>query len=386
MYANIISRFVRATQRISPNQFQRAIFSRTYVTRGIYSLGIQRQELYIPHEDDPVVDFRVGPGEKMMAVVTESGNLLVKGEGGPLLGLGKNVEVAKDWTQVEGLPPVVAVQLGETHSMALTADGDVYTWGQGGSFYKPGVLGHGDSKTLDRPKRIERLANIKQISAGLRHSLALDDDGKVYSWGFGEYGRLGHGSSSSYSEPALIEALATLTTHQIGTGNSFSAAATNEGIFTWGKNERGQLGLKPGVLFEMYNMEAIPTPVQFPDEPPVDEVPSTVDVITCSPRACFAYRSETGDVFMWGDKIWNTPTKLELKDLSLPIVQIAHGAGRTIILDADYKAHIWTRNIGIKRLGDPHIEPPSKQFGRIRRLYSGYIIVAEIEDFDEDQE
>ena len=33
--------------------------------------------------------------------------------------------------------------------------------------------------------------NIVQISAGKRHSAALTDDGKLFTWGSNEYGQLG---------------------------------------------------------------------------------------------------------------------------------------------------------------------------------------------------
>ena len=51
---------------------------------------------------------------------------------------------------------VVQVALGEHHSVALTQDGDVWTWGYGGReqnmvmdlfFLQVGALGHGDNKT-----------------------------------------------------------------------------------------------------------------------------------------------------------------------------------------------------------------------------------------------
>jgi alpha-tubulin suppressor-like RCC1 family protein len=35
--------------------------------------------------------------------------------------------------------------------------------------------------------------HIVAVASGWRHSLALDAQGRVYSWGWGSYGQLGHG-------------------------------------------------------------------------------------------------------------------------------------------------------------------------------------------------
>jgi len=45
------------------------------------------------------------------------------------------------------------------------------------------------------------------ISCGLSHSLSLDDEGRVYSWGNGVGFRLGHDKEVGENRPKLIEAL-----------------------------------------------------------------------------------------------------------------------------------------------------------------------------------
>ena len=46
---------------------------------------------------------------------------------------------------------VVAVSTGVGHSLALTADGAVFIWGEGGH----GCLGHGDDLSNDKPAAAE---------------------------------------------------------------------------------------------------------------------------------------------------------------------------------------------------------------------------------------
>jgi len=70
--------------------------------------------------------------------------------------------------------------------MALTEDGDVWTWGYGGKNYNfitkiffsgTGALGHGDYKTRSLPKPVEflrKLPPIEKISCGLNFCVALN--------------------------------------------------------------------------------------------------------------------------------------------------------------------------------------------------------------------
>ena len=84
---------------------------------------------------------------------------------------------------------VVKVAAGVGHSMALTRNGHVYTWGAGGK----GQLGHNNTHDQDVPKQVENLTDVMDIAAGGRHSMAVKTDGSVYTWGCNEFGQLGLG-------------------------------------------------------------------------------------------------------------------------------------------------------------------------------------------------
>ena len=96
-------------------------------------------------------------------------------------------------TKIEALAGrrVIAVSAGGFHSTALTADGAVWSWGYGSH----GRLGHSDWQAQLLPKKIEGFAGqrVVSVSAGGQYSLALTADGAVWSWGEGEDARLGHG-------------------------------------------------------------------------------------------------------------------------------------------------------------------------------------------------
>lgn len=65
---------------------------------------------------------------------------------------------------------------------------------------------------------------IKSIACGSKHVLALSIDGDVYSWGRGEFGRLGHGDTESKSHPYIIEDLMGKNVTAIAAGGYHSGA------------------------------------------------------------------------------------------------------------------------------------------------------------------
>ena len=90
---------------------------------------------------------------------------------------------------------------------ALTADGAVWSWGDG--YF--GKLGHGDEQNQLLPKKVEAFAGQRVVAVltGAYHCLAITADGAVFTWGAGEDGCLGHGEDlSNQLLPKKVEAWA----------------------------------------------------------------------------------------------------------------------------------------------------------------------------------
>lgn len=202
------------------------------------------------------------------AAITESGEVYTwgrdRGEG--RLGVGPNP--GRDYesetgglavpTKVEALPvPVAAVFCGGFFTVALTKDGKVWNWGANSNY----ELGRGNKVGGWEPKLLTSLEDvrIRQVSCGGYHTLALTDEGKVLSWGHGEHGQLGHSSVESKKAPAVIEALADERVVYIACGGSTSAAVTDDGkLYMWGNGQDSQLGV-PGLP----NVQSSPVLVNF---------------------------------------------------------------------------------------------------------------------------
>lgn len=72
-----------------------------------------------------------------------------------------------------------------------------------------GRLGHGDSNDVFMPQQIAFFSGmpIKQVACGDTHTLAITDDGALYSFGRNQNGQLGHGNTSDVLSPKLVEGL-----------------------------------------------------------------------------------------------------------------------------------------------------------------------------------
>jgi alpha-tubulin suppressor-like RCC1 family protein len=109
---------------------------------------------------------------------------------------------------IEALSGVAVKQVaaGGCHSMVLTRDGDVFTWGDGSL----GQLGHGNTDQQLVPKRVESLTNVTDIAAGAAHILAVGEAGTVYTWGYNDDGQLGlgdHGDGTDRHVPTVVNGL-----------------------------------------------------------------------------------------------------------------------------------------------------------------------------------
>ncbi|KAL2335285.1 hypothetical protein Fmac_016498 [Flemingia macrophylla] len=127
------------------------------------------------------------------------------------------------------------VAAGGTHSVVLTREGHVWTWGQP---WPPG-----DIKQISVPVRVQGLENVRLIAVGAFHNLALQEDGTLWAWGNNEYGQLGTGDTQPRSQPIPVQGLSDLTLVDIAAGGWHSTALTDEGeVYGWGRGEHGRLG------------------------------------------------------------------------------------------------------------------------------------------------
>ena len=122
-------------------------------------------------------------------------------------------------------------ELGSKFTVGLTADGNVWTWGSN-TF---GELGTNSSKPYeDEPKHVTTISNIKDISVGYYHAVALDEDGHVWTWGLNNNGQLGNGNTTNSKEPVEIQNLSNIV--KINAYKYITTAIDENGnVYAWGE-------------------------------------------------------------------------------------------------------------------------------------------------------
>lgn len=184
-------------------------------------------------------------------------------------------------TRIEGLQDIVQISAGYKFGLALDKFGEVWAWGGSctedraaaannwmaspqtvvgiGGYYDPTSLGGADNINLQSedynsycanewvigftsktPVKIEGLSNITQISAGWGHTLAIDANKDVWSFGCNLYGQVSN--TPNHLEPYRIPELQGIV--QVSAGYRHSMALDEDGnVFAWGHNLRGALGI-----------------------------------------------------------------------------------------------------------------------------------------------
>jgi alpha-tubulin suppressor-like RCC1 family protein len=132
---------------------------------------------------------------------------------------------------------------GQAHTLVLTADGEVYTFGTSAF----GAMGQGPDVRQTAPLllRMTKTVRIRQIAAGSRHSLIVTDDGVVYTFGENRRGQLGIGPGQKHvAEPERVGGvLQDDPVRLVAVGDEHVIVSTESGgVFSWGANANGQLG------------------------------------------------------------------------------------------------------------------------------------------------
>lgn len=132
---------------------------------------------------------------------------------------------------------IVEVCCGDYHTLLLASDGRVRSCGAGR------VAGVGVCADVWVPTLLWRLAErgviIVKVAAAGWHSLALSAEGDVFSWGIGDGGRLGHGDDEPRAEPTLVRGLCGERVIHVDCGaeSSTAYAVDPPRLFWWGHAE-----------------------------------------------------------------------------------------------------------------------------------------------------
>ncbi|MDD3712401.1 MAG: InlB B-repeat-containing protein [Candidatus Izemoplasmatales bacterium] len=196
---------------------------------------------------------------------------------------------------------VVAIILGGSHSFARTNKDRYFAWGNNNN----GQLGDGTTEDRLTPVEItdsfplEAGEKINYFVAGDKHSGAITNLGRVFTWGWNFTGRLGDGTSTQRINPTDITENFSLDTGDkiifLTMGMQTSAAISSSGrIYTWGANSSGQLG--DGTIFN----KTLPTDITANFNTDTDEKVVFISLGYVHSAAL----TNQGRVFTWGNNAY----------------------------------------------------------------------------------
>jgi alpha-tubulin suppressor-like RCC1 family protein len=213
----------------------------------------------VPGFPQKSVPVRVPGLRSVVALAAGADHLLVLRADGMVWGFGANesgqlgsgtTESGPTPVRAVGLTRVVAVDAGEHHSLAIRADGTLWAWGAN----DVGQLGTGDTRPRLVPTRVASLTRVISAAVGKDDlngawSMALRADGTVWTWGAGNVGQLGTGASGPVLLPRKVSRLAAIRTIAAAGETAYALRADGR-VMSWGYNYDGETGtgLPDGVV------------------------------------------------------------------------------------------------------------------------------------------
>ncbi|KAL1211538.1 Ultraviolet-B receptor UVR8 [Cardamine amara subsp. amara] len=129
---------------------------------------------------------------------------------------------------------VKAVAAAKHHTVIATEGGDVFTWGSN----REGQLGYTSVDTQATPRKVTSLkAKIVAVSAANKHTAVVSECGEVFTWGCNKEGQLGYGTSNSASNysPRLVDYLKGKVFTAIAAAKYHTLVLQEDGeVYTWG--------------------------------------------------------------------------------------------------------------------------------------------------------
>jgi regulator of chromosome condensation len=293
-----------------------------------------------PHESTPgdVDTSAFTPGTKIVQVaacdsatfaLSEDGSVYgwgtFRGTDG-IIGFSESVRVQPTPVLLSELKNITMLACGANHVLALDKDGKVFTWGSGGQYQlgrKP-LTRHDGVQAGLRPEacgRFTKRQHAVHIAAGSYHSFFLDNKGSVWGWGLNNYSQTGHSEQGGEDDamilvPKVVPAFEGKKVLQLSGGMHHSIACTEDGALLTWGRVDGHQVGHDSGLFNEANT--------ISDE---NGKPRILVEPTVVPGMSFSYLTA-----VWG---------LSLTNIDINASFVVAGGDNNFVIDKDGKVYSW---------------------------------------------
>jgi alpha-tubulin suppressor-like RCC1 family protein len=197
------------------------------------------------------------------------------------------------------LPTIVLAQCwqfvdaGANHTLAIRNDGTIWSWGSNNF----GKLGYSTATgTNPNPYRVGISNNWQSVSAGEWHSSGIKSDGTLWVWGYNAYGQGGQGTSGTayaiIGSPTQVGA--NNNWQSVSVGTNYTLAIKSDGtLWGMGTNEHGELGIGSTTFSSL--------PIQIGTS-------SNWKQVSANNGYSIGIKTD-GTLWQWGNTVTNTPTQ-----------------------------------------------------------------------------
>ncbi|KAK7315561.1 hypothetical protein VNO77_34114 [Canavalia gladiata] len=271
-------------------------------------------------------------------------------------GSGTNYQLGTGNAHIQKLPCKVdslngsmikLVSAAKFHSVAVTARGEVYTWGfgRGGRLGHPDFDIHSGQAAVITPRQVTGLGSrrVKAIAAAKHHTVIATEGGEVFTWGSNREGQLGYTSVDTQPTPRRVTSLRAKVI-AVAAANKHTSVVSDIGeVFTWGCNREGQLGYGTSNSASNYTPHV------------VESLKGKTIVSVSAAKYHTVVLGSDGEVYTWGHRLV-TPTRVVItrnlkKNGSTPlkfhrmkrlrVVSIAAGMVHSMVLTDDGALFYW---------------------------------------------
>ncbi|KAH7638227.1 hypothetical protein HUG17_9333 [Dermatophagoides farinae] len=193
---------------------------------------------------------QVDYGRHFVAILTDEGQVFLASD------------VKSEWKTNETLRLInkgnncfKMIACGGVHLLLLRQDGHVFAMG----YNSYGQITGNEKSSYESMIHIDNLENVELIVCGRFHSFSITNNGEIYSWGFNDFGQLGLGDEKNRNTPCLVPFPNDDSTRikDIVAGMNHSLFLFENGqLWGCGSNNNGEIGL--GYHFKRSNLTKIP--------------------------------------------------------------------------------------------------------------------------------